>query len=338
MSLGEALGLYLTRVWGHPVTVEHLSRIPGGASRETYGFDAVDPKGRRRLILRRDPPASLIDTDRRVEFLAYASFHPRGVPTPEPVILEEGSDALDRPFFIMTRIDDAAAASPFTLDPYGAHAHDLGRQFFSILGQIAAPDPASLPIAAAARAPDVGVCGLSELDHWERELDKDELHPTPLGRAAIRRLRRRPPPPPHKRSVVHGDYRSGNFLHDGQGRIVAILDWEMAHIGDPLEDLAWAMDPLWGHFDPDRVAGLLPEVQARAHWEQASGLKVDEEALDWWRLFSAFKGLVIWVSAGKEFREGGGIDPVLAFSSLYCGRRHELIIAERLEAALEAAA
>ena len=58
-------------------------------------------------------------------------------------------------------------------------------------------------------------------------------------------LRRTPPPPAQKISVVHGDYRTGNFLHDGDGVIRGILDWEMAHLGDPLEDLAWALDPLW---------------------------------------------------------------------------------------------
>ncbi len=58
--------------------------------------------------------------------------------------------------------------------------------------------------------------------------------------------------------MVHGDYRSGNFLHDGEGRILAVLDWEMAHIGDPLEDLGWALDPLWRHTEDGRVAGMLP--------------------------------------------------------------------------------
>ena len=114
-------------------------------------------------------------------------------------------------------------------------------------------------------------CWSTELDHWERELDKDELHPNPIGRAAVRRLRRHPPKPAQKLSVVHGDYRSGNFMHDGEGRILAILDWEMAHIGDPLEDLGWAIDPLWSHFDPTRVVGLLPRAEAIAVWEAVVG-------------------------------------------------------------------
>lgn len=341
MTLAERLGAYLSDLRQEAVAVENLSRIPGGASRETYKFDAVTKTGSRGMILRRDPPDSLIDTDRRLEYLAYQSFHPRGVPTPEPVVLEESPVPLERPFFLMSRVDGGAAASPFAPDPYGAHAAAIGEQFFTILGQIAAADPAGLPISQAAETPGAGDCWSKELGHWERELDKDELFPQPIARAAIRWLRRNPPPPAQKLSVVHGDYRSGNFMHDGAGKILAILDWEMAHIGDPLEDLGWAIDPLWSHFETPgaggRVSGLLPRGEALALWEKASGLKADPAALAWWELFNSFKGLVIWVSAARSYREGGGRDPVLGFSGWYTARRHDVIIAERLLARLEAA-
>jgi aminoglycoside phosphotransferase (APT) family kinase protein len=338
MSLEARLAAYLSDLQREPVSVEHLSRIPGGASRETYRFDAVSASGRRGMILRRDPPDSLIDTDRRLEYLAYRSFHPLGVPTPEPIALEQGGEALERPFFLMTRVDGGAAASPFAPDPYVPHAEVIGEQFFTLLGRIAAADPATLPIAEAVETPAADACWSRELDHWARELDKDELFPQPIGRAALRWLRRHPPPPAQKLSVVHGDYRSGNFLHDGAGRILAILDWEMAHIGDPLEDLGWAIDPLWSHFETGRVSGLLPRAEAIALWERASGLKVDPQALAWWELFASFKGLVIWVSAAKSFRDGGGRDPVLGFSGWYTARRHDVILAERLLERLEAAA
>jgi aminoglycoside phosphotransferase (APT) family kinase protein len=337
-SLAEQLSAYLGNLWNTKVEIEGLARIPGGASRQTYRFDAVMNGQGRGLILRRDPVDTLIDTDRRTEYLAYQSFHPLGVPTPEPLVLDEDGGVLERPFFMMSRIDGGKAASPFTVFPYAPHEQAVGEQFFAILGQIAAADPARLPISAAARTPTRETAWSTELDHWERELNKDELHPNPIGRAAVRRLRRYPPPAAQKLSVVHGDYRSGNFLHDGEGRILAILDWEMAHIGDPLEDLGWAFDPLWSHFDSTKVAGLLPRADAIAIWEKTSGLKVDPEALAWWALFNAFKGLVIWISAAKSFRDGGGVDPVLGFSGLYCTRRHDQILAEKLEALLDTAA
>ena len=329
-SLAERLGVYLTRTWGEPVEVEKLARISGGASRETYRFDAKLASGRRPLILRRDPPGSLIETDRRSEFLALKSFHGRGVSAPEPLVLELEGAELERPFFIMARVDGGATGSPFQPDPYAPHAAQLGEDFFAILGRIAAADAETLPIAEACEAPALDACWRRELDYWSGVIEADELHPQPIVRAAIRRLYRNPPPPAHKLSVVHGDYRSGNFLHDGQGRVLAILDWEMAHLGDPLEDLGWAMDPLWRHNETDRVAGMLPRAEAIAIWEGASGLKVDPAAFAWWELFASVKGQAIWTSSAKEYRDGGYMEPILGFSGWLTARRHDEILAAKL--------
>ncbi len=335
-DLAAQLADYLSRRWGADVRIENLARIPGGASRQTYRFDAFINGARRGLILRRDPHDSLLETDRRVEFLAYQSFHPLGIPTPEPLLLEPLGDVLERPFFIMSRIDGGVAANPFSADPYGVHASEIGETFFSFLGQIAAAAVHDLPLAQAFAAPEPAQCWAGELAHWERVLDRDSQGPQPLARAAIRRLRRAPPPPPLRITAVHGDYRSGNFLHDGAGKILAVLDWEMAHLGDPLEDLAWAIDPLWRHFDPARVAGMLGRDEAIAVWQRVSGLLCEPAALEWWELFSAVKGFAIWVSAARSFRDGGGTDPVLALSGWYCAREHEAIIAEHLLKGLEA--
>lgn len=335
MTLQDQLEAYLSRIWAKPTKVTDLSRIPGGASRETYRFD-VDADGEsKHLILRRDPVGSLIDTDRKLEFLAFRSFHGSGLPVPEGVALEEDGAELERPFFIMGRIDGGKAQSPFSEPPYGEHAAVLGEQFFGQLGQIARADPTTLPIAEAAPIPTLDACWSRELDYWEGVIDEDEEHPQPIVRACIRRLRASPPPPAQKLSVVHGDYRTGNFMHDGAGKIIALLDWEMAHIGDPLEDLGWAIEPLWCYGETDRVSGMLPRDRAIAIWEQTSGLKVDPAAFAWWELFASVKGAAIWISSAKEYRAGGFKDPVLGFSGWYTARRQDLVLADKL-AALEA--
>lgn len=329
MSLTERLEAYLSRIWSTPVAVSDLSRIPGGASRETYRFNAMTDGEARPLILRRDPPGSLIETDRNLEYLAFESFH-GALPVPRPVAMEPGGAELERPFFIMERVDGGAAASPFTVLPYGDHARAIGEQFFRILGTIAGADPTNLPLAKAAERPEPDDCWRIALDHWTKVIEDDQQHPQPIVWAAIRALRRRPPPPAQAVRVVHGDYRTGNFLHDGAGKILAILDWEMVHLGDPLEDLGWAMDPLWGHFEADKVGGMLPREEALALWREASGLQADETALAWWSLFNAVKGQAIWTSAAKEYRDGGFKDPVLAISGWYTARRHDQILAEAL--------
>ena len=329
-SLSERLAAYLSRTWGEPVQVADLARISGGASRETYRFDAVLASGRRPLILRRDPPGSLIETDRRCEFLALKSFHGKGVAAPEPLILELEGAELERPFFVMVRVDGGAAGSPFQPDAYAPHAAKLGEDFFGTLGRIAAADPLALPISDVFEAPALGDCWRRELDYWSGVIEADELHPQPIVRAAIRRLRRHPPPPAQKLAVVHGDYRTGNFLHDGQGAVLAILDWEMAHLGDPLEDLGWALDPLWRDVVSGKVSGMLTREEAISVWERASGLKVDPAAFAWWELFASVKGQAIWTSSAKEYRDGGYMEPILGFSGWLTARRHDEILAAKL--------
>ena len=330
MTLAERLGVYLSRVCETPTTVENLARISGGASRETYRFDAVNGGERRGYILRRDPKGSLIDTDRRSEFLAIRSFAGKNVAAPEALWLETQGAELERPFFIMSRVDGGAPASPFAPDPYGDHAMAIGERFFSIMGRIAREPIAGLPILEATPAPATEDCWRRELDYWAGVIDADESHPQPIVRAAIRRLRHAPPPPPARLSVIHGDLRSGNFLHDGAGRILAVLDWEMAHLGDPLEDLAWALDPLWSRPEDSRISGMVTRDQALAIWRAASGLELDAGALNWWSLFASVKAQAIWISSAKAWLEGGMTEPILAFSGWFTARAQDEIISRRL--------
>ena len=113
---------------------------------------------------------------------------------------------------------------------------------------------------------------------------------------------------------MHGDYRTGNFLYDKEGNVRGILDWEMAHLGDPLEDLAWSLNRVWCWGRDSRVGGLTTKEHAIRIWEEASGLRADPEALRWWELFSSVKGQAIWISSGREYQSGKNQDPVLALS------------------------
>ena len=302
------------------VAVEGLTRISGGASRETYRFRLTwtDPGGAakmRRLILRRDPPASLIDTERRIEFEAYRAFRGTGVPVPEMLWLEEESEALDHPFFIAEEIAgfEAGPGQLFT-EPYIGTLKALGQRKWTILGEIAKADPQALGLTEVMPAVAPQDCWRRELDYWEGVLDSDEAAPLPIIRAAIRWLRAHPPRPAQKISVVHGDYRTGNFLYDDKGGIHGILDWEMAHLGDPLEDLGWSFNPVWS-FGAGMAGGLLPREEAVAVWEKASGLKADPDDLHWWELFNCVKGQAIWVSSARAFLDGGNREPIMVYAS-----------------------
>ena len=319
MALDPRLAAYIATRMPHAsdIAVEDLSRISGGASRETYRFRlswTQDGARRdRKLILRRDPPASLIDTERRIEFEAYRAFRGSAVPVPEMLWLEEESDALDHPFFIAEEIA-GFQASPQMLfgPPYVATLPKLGERKWTILAEIAKADPAAIGLADVMAGVAADACWDRELSYWEGVLDDDESQPLPIIRATIRWLRANPPPPAQKVGVVHGDYRTGNFLYDDAGAIHGILDWEMAHLGDPLEDLGWSLNPVWS-FGTGIAGGLLPRADAIAIWERASGLKADPAALHWWELFNCVKGQAIWVSSARAWLDGGNREPIMVY-------------------------
>lgn len=317
--LAPRVAAYLQSKMPHAsdVSVEAMERISGGASRETYRFRARWREGakvhERRMILRRDPPASLIDTERRVEFAAYRAFFGSAVPVPEMLWLEEGAGPLDHPFFIAAEVAGFQAAPQMLFSgPYDPVLGRVAERKWTILGEIARADPFALGLDQVMAAPAPDACWKRELDHWEAILDRDQAEPLPITRAAIRWLRANPPPPAQKVSVVHGDYRTGNFLYDEAGEIHGVLDWEMAHLGDPLEDLGWGLNPVWA-FGRGLAGGLASQDEAVAIWERASGLKADPAALHWWTLFNCVKGQGIWVGSAAAFNKGGNKEPIMVY-------------------------
>ena len=300
------------------IAVDSLERISGGASRETYRFRLSWRAGgearERKLILRRDPPASLIDTERRVEFEAYRAFLGSAVPVPEMLWLEEASEALDHPFFIAQELTGFQAAPQMLFaGGYDAVLPKVAERKWTILGEIARADPIALGLDKWMPVPAPDEAWRRELAHWEAILDSDEAEPLPIVRAAIRWLKANPPPPAQKLSVVHGDYRTGNFLYDEAGEIHGVLDWEMAHLGDPLEDLGWGFNPVWQFGRPGLEGGLIAKDRAIAIWERASGLKADPAALHWWTLFNCMKGQGIWVGSARAFIDGGNREPIMVY-------------------------
>ena len=302
------------------VTISNLSRIPGGASRETWRFDASWEVGgvaqSEGFIVRKDPPASLVESDRAVEYAFYGAFEGTSVPVPRMRWLEEEASHLGAPFFIMERIDGCEANTRALQTPaFDASRDGVARRFYAILAEIGRLPWESSPIAAVMGAPAPGDCWKRELGYWEGMIDANELSPQPIARAAIRWLRANPPPPPAHVGPVHGDYRVGNFLYTREGEIRAILDWEMAHLGDPLEDLAWSFMELWEWGRSGYPGGIVLTEDAIRYYEEAAGTTVDRDALHWWLVFSCVKGQGIWLTGARSFQEGRSRELIHAFTS-----------------------
>lgn len=326
-DLCNRLGRYLTQRWSSPTVVSEVKRIPGGASRETWKCQAAHDGGQRGLIVRIDPLTSLLDTDRRVEYRTIEAVFKVGLPAPEPLFLEEDEQWLERPFSIMSEVTGCDASPDGVPD---AHRAKLGMQKWTLLGQIAKLDPIAMGLESFMSKTTPVDCAMEQLDYWHKVIRDDELHPNPVAEAAIRWLKRNPPPPATKLSLVHGDYRTGNFLYSPEGDLKAILDWEMAHIGDPYEDLAWSLDPSWNWAMPELAGRLLPHKEAVRHWEAASGLDLDPQAFRWWQIFAAVKGIGIWISSSEDYHNGATKDPILAMAGWLMTDREQQILVDYL--------
>jgi aminoglycoside phosphotransferase (APT) family kinase protein len=326
-DVAQNTAVFLKKKWGAEVDVTGIEKIFGGASRETYRL-VVHANGRtQNLILRRDPPTSLIDTERELEYSAYEAIYPTDIPVPEPLFLEKDPQYLQQPFSIMAAIDGAITDANL-LD--AEQKKSIGREKWQLLGRLAAKDPIELGFDRFLEVPEVGQCAARELAYWEKIILADEIHPQPIAQAAIRWLKVNDPAPAQKVSIVHGDYRTGNFLFEPNNGIMGVLDWEMCHLGDPLEDLAWSLDPLWSWDDQTNAGLLLPHREAIDVWEENSGLKVDIESFRWWRVFASIKGIAIWISSSEDFQNGAGKDSILAMAGWAMTDRQNRILLDYL--------
>ena len=331
--IGTLIAEYMTDHWNSACTLEHIEQIPGGASRETYLVRLQRDHSSTGIVVRRDPPSSLIDTERAHEYGTYECVFRHGVmPVPEPIVLEENPQALtgrlERPFSVMALVAEGQAA-PGGLDTPEMQGvlNTLGQEKWSMLGRLARTTPAELGVDSFMQTPEHPAA--HELAYWKGVIEADALHPQPVAAAAIRWLERNLPDPCEHLTLVHGDYRTGNYLYTPRGHITAVLDWEMAHIGDPLEDLAWSFDPLWST-NLTLAGRLLPREEAIAVWEAASGMRVDREAFRWWQVFASVKAIAIWISSAEDFVNGTTKEPILALAGWPMMDRQTRILMDRL--------
>ena len=311
---------YLTVKLGVPdVAVSDLYRIPGGASRETWSVDArwLD-NGRevsRGFIFRRDPDASLLVTERDVEFRVMQAVAAHGVPVPRMHWLETESAWLDRPFFVMERIDGCETSpTKVLMDPRFFPARDrLAGEFVDILARIHALDWRAAGLEFLGSLVSETDCAKTEIEKWEAVVDRDALEPQPVLHAAFRWLRRSPPSPARRIVLVHADYRTGNFLCTPEGEIKGVLDWEMTHLGDPMEDVAWACIRPWRWLGDEKIGGLMERADFYRRYEEASSIVVNEYAVRFWEVLGNVKLAAIFITGARSYCDGRTRSPMMAF-------------------------
>jgi aminoglycoside phosphotransferase (APT) family kinase protein len=274
-------------------------RLSGGASQETWSFDIVHPDGIRGAILRRAPQGFGAAPTRAAGLGAEAALmqlaHRAGVPSPKVLHVLQPRDELGTGF-IMTRVEGETIPRKILRDDQFAQARPkLARQLGAVLASI---HGLALPDLPTLRRMTTGG-EITELERDYRSLD----WPRPVFELALRWLRDRDPGPPDEVTLVHGDFRHGNLVIGPEG-LRAVLDWELAHTGDPMEDLGWVCVNSWRFGEIDRPVGGFGSREELFAGYQAAGRRVDPARVTFWEVMGTLRWGAMCCGMMQRFRLG----------------------------------
>ena len=303
---------------GPPGTVENLVRLTGGATRATWSFDARVGDATIPLVLQQPVPRALRPDDPMLRLPHVAGEADAalvmgaaraGVPVPRVRLVLEPEDDLGAGY-LADRIDGETLGARIIRDQRFAHARGImAAQCGEILARIHAMEPEAYPFLVEQDA-------AAEVQVY-REIWDSFDHPQPAIDLAFRWVAERAPKRA-RRALVHGDFRNGNFIVGAEG-IRAVLDWEIAHVGDPMADLGWLCVRTWRFGGPNPVGGFGHREDLVAAYEQAGGGRVDAEHVSFWEAFGCLKWSVMCLMKGQSHRRGG----LRSLEQMAIGRRSE---------------
>jgi aminoglycoside phosphotransferase (APT) family kinase protein len=322
------LQAFLQSHWGRPVRVSGLRRFPAGMSWITLAFtaqlgtapglaDRLEPASdaafeQRELILRIGDPGGL-----QAPYSAEPEFHSltalagvQGLPIPQALAFSDDERVLGAPFLVTQRMDgDTPMPWKGAADERGeAMNHSLGCDFADALAAIHAFDwrtsdtakrlPPNAPVNVANTA-------VLELNRWAKHADVPGKRAPPQMHYAKRWLETNAPVA-DRITIVHGDYRVGNFLQR-DGRITAILDWELVHLGDPHEDIAWAGSRTFSG-GTTRIGGLIEREEFYDRYQRHTGLVIRPERVRYYEALVQFKMAALLIGALQRIESGRADD------------------------------
>ncbi len=314
------LNAWLSQTLGGAVTITAAALLGGGAVQENWRLDVtVDGgphTGAHAWLMRTDAAQRLaLSLDREAEFAVLVAAHAAGVLVAAPIVRCVDASVIGRPFLIQAFVAGQAQARQIVRHPELAN---FGDRLAGVLGQalakIHAVTPMDgrlsvLPIPMQSPA-KVLVAGL-------KAALADASQHRPALEYSLAWLDTHAPATP-RITLVHGDYRTGNYMLDGT-KLAAILDWEFAHWGDPLEDIGWLCARCWrfGNDEQSQEAGGIGSRRAFYEaYQKAGGEKINEQSIAYWEVMAAAKWAVIAILQGDRYLSGGETAIELALTGL----------------------
>lgn len=296
---------------------QNVRRMGGGASKEQFVFELVNETTgtAERLVLRMDPLEGIVETCRAREAQVIRAIVGT-VPAPDVAFVDSDGRHMGQPAMITrfvrgdTKPRDAVAGPSGVGIIIGERASAaLIPQYLNNLTKIhgfnfsAADLPAySVPKAGTKDA------ALWQLNLWTRVLEDDQIEASPLLTYAACWLREHAPVCVEP-VLLHGDYRLGNFMFDEDTlEMTAILDWELAHIGDFHEDVAYSLEPLFCSRDSQGellIASMMRTDAFLDGYAQRSGRSIDPATLHWYQVLNSFKLSVMNFASGTRAARDG---------------------------------
>jgi aminoglycoside phosphotransferase (APT) family kinase protein len=298
----------------HVAPVESLSaRVIGhGRSNITYRLEAGD----RAWVLRRPPLSHVLPTahDMKREFRVISALEPVGVPVPHAIALCEDPDVIGAQFYIMSFVDGIVPADPATFSAKFAEGdrRRIGENLVDTLVALHAVDPANVGLGDFGKP-----AGYIErqVRRFAGQIEQHTKRDFPELRELARRLQAAIPAERGDFTIVHGDFRIDNCVLGDDGRIAAILDWEMATLGDPQSDVG-LLYMYWADAESGSQTGVasnsvtgqpgfLSRREAIARYAEKSGR--DLSGIDFYVVLAHFKLAVIVEGIYARFLEGGTV-------------------------------
>jgi aminoglycoside phosphotransferase (APT) family kinase protein len=273
------------RLVGGGARVVEAQRLSGGASMETWAFAIDAAGGREDLILRRRSVPFDPETARSVSLATEAALiqatGANGARVPKVRHVCDAQDGLGEAY-VMVRVGGETLGRKITGDPrFDAIRPALARQCGEALVAIhKTPPPSDLKLKTVDAA--------AELDRYE-EVYRATGAERPIIELTFQYLRRHIPEPVEP-VLLHGDFRNGNIMFDPEKGVAAVLDWELAHIGDPAEDMGWICTNSWRFGRPDRpVGGFGDYADLLAGYEAAGGRPIELSRVRFWQMLGSMR-------------------------------------------------